>query len=197
MTEKGFINLPEFGGIKEWVSLGCIIYCDLLTNEYWIKAKIKIISKLKTLNVGMELKCKLDYTFDNLKTLLIKTGINFWVNSEKDYYLHYIYDNSSFKTNKCIINLSCNNFGLDDSCDSQADKNLTSDLEDKPITDGYVLSDKESYKFISDREYETRKRDFRGKLIDTQVTKRKISVKTIENNKVVNEKPKENCIYHH
>ena len=141
LTERGFVSLPERGNIKDWLATNDIVYCDLITKEYWIKTKIKIISKLKTLNIGMELKCNLDYSFESLKILLIKTGLNFWINTEKENHFHYIFDKSTFRTQKSNINLVCEDFG------NEEEKNLNLNHQNSKI--GRLNKDTENYEHKS------------------------------------------------
>ncbi len=82
----------------------------------------------------MEIKSKLDYTFHNLKLLLIKTGLNFWINSEREDSFHYIYESSIFKTHKSLKNFRSENFGLED-------HNITLD---KNISDKDILNSNKS-----------------------------------------------------
>ena len=42
-TEKGLINIPESGEIKEFLENGSILYCDLKTDEFWIKTSLNMI----------------------------------------------------------------------------------------------------------------------------------------------------------
>jgi len=62
----------------------------------------------------MDIKSKLDCTFENFKLLLIKTGFNFWINLNNLNEFHYVYIKSEFKTIKSNINLVSESFGFEE-----------------------------------------------------------------------------------
>jgi len=122
-TEKGLINIPEIGDVKDYLSVGDTVYCDIYTHNYWIKTKFKITSNQNKLGVTIDIKSQIDDTFEDYKLLLMKTGLNFWINLNEKNDLHYIYQSSEFKTSKSHINFISEGFGID-----EADKEKLSDL---------------------------------------------------------------------
>jgi hypothetical protein len=108
-AEKGVIKIPSSGELKDYLTGGDIIYCDLTTQEYWVKTNIKIFSSYSKMIINLDLKFRLETIFKKLKFLLIKLGTNFWIDytkGKKDSF-HYTFVNAKFKTMK-----SKNNFEL-------------------------------------------------------------------------------------
>ena len=96
--------------MKEYINGGDVLYCDLSTQEYWVKTVIKIHSGLSKLTISLDIKFKLETYIKKLKFLLIKLGINFWVDFSKGQHdsFHYIFTNARFRTLKSKNNIDFN-----------------------------------------------------------------------------------------
>jgi hypothetical protein len=92
--------------IKDVFENGNIIFCDIVTNEYWVKASLNLSSSTKKLSVSLELKLNLKMSMHKLKLLLLKAGMFFWMeNCQFDDEFHYIYVAANCKTSKSKQNL--------------------------------------------------------------------------------------------
>ncbi len=80
-TEKGNVSIPiETGGeVKDYLENGNVLYCDLKTDEYWIKTSLNMFSNQMKLSISLDIKKRLEMPMKKLKLLLIKTGLNFWI----------------------------------------------------------------------------------------------------------------------
>lgn len=111
-TEKGTVKIPNSGEIKDFIVCDDVIYCDLSTQEYWVKTVIKLHSNSSRLIITMDIKHRLDTYFKKLKFLLTKLAINFWADYAKGQAdnCHYIFTSMNFKTlkskNNFVYNLS-------------------------------------------------------------------------------------------
>ena len=90
LTKKGEkqadILLPTTGTIKDCITNGDIIYCDLITNEYWVKATITISEGINSsikLMLSIDLKTRLNAQFKKFKIVLIKCAINCWLENRR------------------------------------------------------------------------------------------------------------------
>lgn len=98
------ILLPTTGALKDCVINGDVIYCDLITNEYWVKVTITIsegISPSVKLTLSIDLKTTLNSQFKKFKYILLKCAINCWLEhrktkESKNY--HYVIKNVKFST---------------------------------------------------------------------------------------------------
>jgi hypothetical protein len=108
--EKGILKIPSSGDIREHLNDGDIIYCDLTTRECWVKTTIRMNSLYSRLTINLDLKFKLTTFFKKLKFLLIKLGLNFWVDYAKgqEDNFHYIFTQAKFKTLKSKNNIEFN-----------------------------------------------------------------------------------------
>ena len=108
-TEKGNVNIPiDTGGeVKDYLENGNVIYCDLKTDEYWINTSLNMFSNQKKLSISLDIKNRLEMPMKKLKMLLIKTGLNFWIDFCKNKIdeFHYIYVDATCKTSKAKQNL--------------------------------------------------------------------------------------------
>lgn len=106
-TEKGIFKIPITGEINEFINDGDIIYCDLNTEEYWVKTTIKMNSVNSILLINLDIKFRLDTIIKKLRFLLMKLGLNFWIDtaSQLEDYNHYIFTNLNFKTLKSKNNI--------------------------------------------------------------------------------------------
>ena len=98
------------GTVSEHINSGDFIYCDLITNEYWVKCiiKLKTLFPLNELSMSLELKLSLETKISDVKLYLIKCGINFWLENMQnigDSFTYFIYQ-IIFKsnTNKELVN---------------------------------------------------------------------------------------------
>lgn len=109
-SEKGLIKLPITGEIIDFISDGDIIYCDLNTQEYWVKTTIRMSSPNSNLLIKLDIKFRLDTIIKKLRFLLMKLGINFWIDSASnlDDQNHYILTSFNFKTQKSKSNIEYN-----------------------------------------------------------------------------------------
>ena len=114
-TEKGIVKIPNSGDIKDYLVDGDVIYCDLITQEYWVKTNIKILSNNTRMNIALDLKFRLETIFKKLKFLLIKLGINFWIDysKNKEDSFHYTFNTAKFKTIRSKNNFELNINDLD------------------------------------------------------------------------------------
>lgn len=106
-TEKGIIKIPINGDINEYIKDGDIIYCDLNTEEYWVKTTIKMNSVNSNLLINLDIKFRLDTIIKKLRFLLMKLGINFWIDtaSQLKDFNHYVFTSLNFKTLKSKNNI--------------------------------------------------------------------------------------------
>lgn len=121
------IIIPNSGYLQDFIINGDIIYCDLLTNEFWIKATISMSKgtlNCHKLTMSIELKIRLDMTFARFKKILLKCAFNCWLENmktKKDNY-HYMVSNVTFHTQKTLdFNM---NGGKAEKIDSMAIKDL-------------------------------------------------------------------------
>lgn len=98
------------GTVSEHISSGDFIYCDLITNEYWVKCiiNLKTLFPLNELSMSLELKLSLESKISDVKLYLIKCGINFWLENMqniKDSFTYFIYQIIfTSNTNKELVN---------------------------------------------------------------------------------------------
>jgi len=106
-TDKGIVRIPLTGEINECINDGDIIYCDLDTEEYWVKSTIKMSSTNFNLWINLDIKFRLDFIIKKLRFLLMKLGINYWIDtaSELEDFNHYIFSSLNFKTMKSKNNI--------------------------------------------------------------------------------------------
>ena len=92
-TDKGnvILSIGEGQLIKDYLENGNVIYCDLKTEEFWIKTSINLITNEKKVSFSIDLKIKADMQLMKLKYLLIKIGTNFWIDLNENDIFHFIY----------------------------------------------------------------------------------------------------------
>ena len=77
------INLPPEGKASDFVNSGDYLYCNLLTDEYWIKTYFNI----QTLNfkkiIKLEYKLKKKMKYKRFKLMLMKAGIELFIENIK------------------------------------------------------------------------------------------------------------------
>ena len=102
--------------IQNFFSNGEILFCDLITNEIWIKINFKLISYDFNKNIKIDFKFNNNLIFFKLKLILIKSGINLFLeqikNNEnfnknifylKNYKFHFLINN------KIVYDVNLNN----------------------------------------------------------------------------------------
>lgn len=79
------MNLPKNGCINGYLKSGDIIYCDIISDEYWIKTYFKIISYKYRKIIKLEYKLQKKLKFKQIKNILLKAGIElFWNELKKN-----------------------------------------------------------------------------------------------------------------
>lgn len=106
-SDKGMIKIPNTGEIKDYINDGDLIYCDLYTNQYWVKTIIKLNSFNLKLTITLDIKFRLETLIEKIKFLLLKLGINFWMDYNKGMndFSHYIFKSIHFKSFKGKSNI--------------------------------------------------------------------------------------------
>lgn len=109
-TDKGLAKIPNSGELKDFINDGDLLYCDLTTNQYWVKTIIKLNSNYRKLTISLDIKFRVENFFNKLKFLLMKLGIDFWMDYAKEAgdSFHYIFNNAKFKTLKSKHNMEFN-----------------------------------------------------------------------------------------
>ena len=73
------IILPESGCINEYLKSGDIIYCDIISDEFWMKTYFKIITYNYRKIIKLEYKIQKKMKSKHIKYILLKAGIElFW-----------------------------------------------------------------------------------------------------------------------
>ena len=72
------ISLPKNGCINEYLKSGDIIYCDINTDEFWIKTYFKITTYNYRKVIKIEFKFNKKTKFKQIKLILLKAGIQFF-----------------------------------------------------------------------------------------------------------------------
>ena len=72
------ISLPKKGCINEYLKSGDIIYCDINTDEFWIKTYFKITTYNYRKVIKIEFKFNKKTKFKQIKLILLKAGIQFF-----------------------------------------------------------------------------------------------------------------------
>ena len=77
------INIPKEGKASDFVNSGDYLYCDLLTDEYWIKTyfNIQALNFKKIIKLEYKLKKKMKYR--RFKLMLMKGGIELFIENIK------------------------------------------------------------------------------------------------------------------
>ena len=106
-NDKGeIIKFPQIGNIGAYISKGDNIFCDLSSEDYWIKARINIYIEKKHYNsFSFDFKSRTDITIKKMNSSIIKFVINYFLDQRhkiKDKY-HYIMEKILFKFSKSDI----------------------------------------------------------------------------------------------
>ena len=75
LQNQNRINLPKEGNISEYIKSGDIIYCDIITDEYWIKTYYKMQAYNYKKIIKLEFKIPKKMAFKQIKLILLKAGI--------------------------------------------------------------------------------------------------------------------------
>ena len=75
--------LPKTGCINEYLKSGDIIYCDIISDEFWVKTYFKIQSNKYKKFVQSEYKIQKKMKFKQLKLILLKAGIEIFLDELK------------------------------------------------------------------------------------------------------------------
>ena len=75
--------LPKTGCINEYLKSGDIIYCDIISDEFWVKTYFKIQSYKYKKFVQSEYKIQKKMKFKQLKLILLKAGIEIFLDELK------------------------------------------------------------------------------------------------------------------
>lgn len=97
-TDKG--EVININGVVDNITNNDIIYCDLTSEEFWISTRINFIVDGERMNsISFEFKCRTDITIKKMNTILLKFGINYFIDQrhkEQDRY-HYVLSKILFK----------------------------------------------------------------------------------------------------
>ena len=99
-SDKGeVINISQNGSVENIMN-NDVIYCDLISEEYWISTRINFIVDNERMNaISFEFKCRTDITVKKMNSILLKFGINYFIDQrhkEQDKY-HYVLSKILFK----------------------------------------------------------------------------------------------------
>ena len=102
--------------IQNYFSNGEILFCDLITNEMWIKINFKLISYDFNKNIKIDFKFNNNLLFSKMKLILIKSGINLFleqIKNNENFNKNVFYlKNYKFKlliNNKIVYDINLNN----------------------------------------------------------------------------------------
>ena len=108
IVNNHYRTLPEEGQIKDFVNSGDILYCNLFTDEFWIKTYFNIKSHDFKVMVKTEYKLKKKMKYKKFKLMLMKGGIQFFIDNIKNtkfidfnYYLKFF--EFKIKKHKMIV----------------------------------------------------------------------------------------------
>jgi len=77
------ISLPEVGKVSDFVNSGDILYCNLITDEYWIKTYYNLQSYNIKKIIKLEYKLKKKMRYKKFKLMLLKGGIQLFIENIK------------------------------------------------------------------------------------------------------------------
>lgn len=103
------IAIDSNSEISNLLKDGSIVYCDLITSEFWIAMKILVSTTMNKISIKFDMKVPSCLTFRELKLLILKMTISFWNEQMDKDYFHFVIQ----KTNLKIISSSkLNSLGL-------------------------------------------------------------------------------------
>ena len=103
VSEKGqLIPIPSQGMIKDFISEGDVIYCDLSSNDLWMNSQIQITWGIQSLLINFDMKFRKEILIRKLMLIFLKFGLNIFIDysvesKDKSFYL---VRNLNFKTLK-------------------------------------------------------------------------------------------------
>ena len=86
------INLPNHGAINEYLKSGDIIYCDIISDEFWIKTYFKITTYNYRKILKLEYKFHKKTKLRQVKLILLKAGIELFLEDLKKNILNNSYN---------------------------------------------------------------------------------------------------------
>jgi hypothetical protein len=92
ISHNNKIYLPQEGTISDFVNSGDILYCSLSTDEFWIKTYYNIQSFNFKKIIKLEYKLKKKMKYKKFKLMLMKGGIQLFIENLKTSYTGYIYN---------------------------------------------------------------------------------------------------------
>ena len=84
IVNNSYSVLPVEGKIKDYVNSGDILYCNLFTDEFWIKTYFNIKSHDFKIMIKTEYKLKKKMKYKKFKLMLMKGGIQFFIDNIKN-----------------------------------------------------------------------------------------------------------------
>jgi len=84
IVNNSYSVLPVKGKIKDYVNSGDILYCNLFTDEFWIKTYFNIKSHDFKIMIKTEYKLKKKMKYKKFKLMLMKGGIQFFIDNIKN-----------------------------------------------------------------------------------------------------------------
>ena len=84
IVNNSYSELPVEGKIKDYVNSGDILYCNLFTDEFWIKTYFNIKSHDFKIMIKTEYKLKKKMKYKKFKLMLMKGGIQFFIDNIKN-----------------------------------------------------------------------------------------------------------------
>ena len=83
-VEEEKVKLPVKGPIDKYINSGDIIYCDIISEEYWITTYFKLEVKSFRKVLKIEYKIQKRYNFRQIKIILLKAGISLFFDEMKN-----------------------------------------------------------------------------------------------------------------
>lgn len=75
---KGLVSIPSSGEIRDYISDGDIVYCDLQADECWVKIQLNVLNCFCNFDLKFDLKVKFSLNFNKLKLILLKMALNYF-----------------------------------------------------------------------------------------------------------------------
>lgn len=114
INNNNYISLPLEGKVSGYINSGDILYCNLFADEFWIKTFFNIKSYNFKKTIKLEYKLKKKMAYKKFKLMLMKGGIQFFLENIKNteytdysYYLKFFEFN--IKKYKMIITHNVHN----------------------------------------------------------------------------------------
>jgi hypothetical protein len=84
IVNNNYRALPTEGEIKDYVNSGDILYCNLFTDEFWITTYFNIKTHNFKIMIKTEYKLKKKMKYKKFKLMLMKGGIQFFIDNIKN-----------------------------------------------------------------------------------------------------------------